>query len=546
MARIPGWVVEEIASELIGSGDVSQRVATAAARYHVHPSTIYRRLQQQAGRRPQLEVSDGERRAVQMVAYYIRHTMSEKTGRAISTATAIRELEHAGRLPAGTCHRTRVDQVMRFLGIHKRNMRRARPCVRLASSGPNAWHQADFTVSKMFYLENLGNEPGTRTKRTEGTKGTIGLDRELAKRQKTKVLIGIVKDHFSGAFFARGYAVEGESAEVCTRLLYDAWSSKSSTGFPFHGLPRNLYTDAGPGFKAKPVQSLLAGLGVKWQSHLPGNPRATGSAESAVNDVGQFEALARGRVKQGWRPTIEQFNQLLMEYCIDAGNRRHVRFARHTRLAMWDTIPSQELRACPDWDTFVGLTAIGEEERRVTPYGTISVDGEEYYVGTDLVGQKVQPYRNATGGISVRTERGTLDTQPGCPVVELGGEVRAPALTDWERELREMHEVGEAERVVGAPLERYERETDQIYLPREGMSEESSRVQGLKGSRADADFLSEEEALFWIAEQTGQRIGDLPESTRGLIATILGAAPIARAKARQVVRVLAEAEVEVY
>lgn len=511
---IPGWAIRELAERLNGSKAQGALVKEYAERYRVSTATIYRRLARYDGRTEAVRVTAEERAWAMEVAGYLKLTMNQK-GIAPSTETAISELARMGRMPAKCMSRQRADLVLKSLGLRKRDIRAPKPCVRLVAEAPNTWGQADATVASMFYLEN----------------SWLGWASEFRKNspQRTKVLLCSYVDVFSGCLFAKMYEAEGESASVVVKFLYDAWSEKPDVGVPMHGVPWNLYTDQGPAWKAKHVQTLMSHLLVDWKGHMPGNARATGKVERRFLDTARFEALIRGRLAFGHKAQLAEINSWLAEWCVEQNNRtvsaQVLKFSsaqvrkpegaqKLTRNELWSQcIRDEEIRRVPDWDTWINLTSVGEQRRKVSQYMAVNIKGDEYYLPNrpDLVGEYVDVYRGVDKRVYVRHEGkvyGPLEA--GVPVNVLGIDHRRAPLSMTERNLKEAMASVQDHGMKPIDIAYVRSEESEVFPQRSGREIEGADGHGLsrtntdEHSRAVKTYL---EAKDWLVARCGSLAG---------------------------------------
>lgn len=453
--------------------------------YKIPKSVIYRKLQKLNKIPKQCLITKEEDVLARKIAAFILRCMSKKKFRSVPTEIAIKELERIKAIPKNSISISRANELMRYLGISKEFFKLASPCIRMKTTGPNMLHQADFTVSQMFYLDNI----------------RVRHHSEYTKREpRRKIMIGAVKDHFSQCIYAQGYEMQAESTEAVIRFLHDGWSDKSSISFPFHGLPWQLYTDAGPGWKSRPAQQLYKSLYITWKPHSPGNPRATGSIEKAIDGLITFEKIMKGRLCTGANLSLADFNRMLFEYCIDLNNKPHTVFTKQKRFEVWQQIKDEDIRQCPPIDVFVKLTATDDEPRKVTPYGTIKYKGKEYFVGTNWVHRFIYPYVDLHKQLYAKIPNygivGPLNES--IPAVIFGTEFQAPPLTDWEKNIRQVKEVAEQLGFTPDDIE-YERRTDEMYVPRAGREVVRGRSDPNKQAEAKS-FANIYEAKSYLAD----------------------------------------------
>jgi len=455
------WLLETIACE-IDSGALT--VQEAVEKHQVSRSAIYRYLQQcRAPGEQRVKYTPHEYRLALAVSAVILRAMSKKKKRTIPTHLAITELVRLGHMQTDDTGRPelsvrRANQLLKALGISARHMRNPSPCVRLQAAGPNHVHEADFTEAAFVYLDNL----------------TVRFHRELTKKKKpahrTKILLGVVKDHFSRAILAaRAYPAKAEGTRETMQLLHDAWSPKLGTSGLPHGLPWNLYTDQGPGFTSRTAKTACKALFISLDPHSPGNPRATGLAEGTIKSLTTFQHLLKARMCQGVSIDLDQLNAWMQEWAIDQNTLPHPMTKGTTRVQAWQNIVDDDIRRCPPWDVFCKLGAYRDEPRKVASDGTIKLDSTHYAVGTEHHGRFVYPYKGPDNKVYVEIpgQGITGPLQPGVPLVAFGT-FKPPPLTTSEKRLREVRQVAEDELGYTPDDVEYQRRTDEVWLPREG------------------------------------------------------------------------------
>ena len=434
----------------------STTVAEASRRTGLSSGRIYRALHQSESATPEpIRYSDRERELAVSCAAVILRSMSRIKKRAIPTHLALHELVRLGHMQEGELSVSRANRLLVALEISADHMRKPSPCVRLQANGPNHLHQADFTEAAFVYLDNL----------------SVRYHTEISHKPKPrrKVLLGVVKDHYSRAILAaRAYEALGENTESTLHLLYDAWCPKLGTSGLPHGLPWNFYTDRGPGFLSKPVKTLLKSLYVTGDTHFPSNPRATGLAENTIKQVTTFQHLLKARLCQGVSVNLDQLNAWMQEWAIDQNNLDHPELHGTTRAQVWQQIQDDDIRRCPPWNVFIKLSATRDEPRRVTEYGTVRFDNQQYQVGVEHRGHLVYAYRGPDAAVYVEIPgKGVIGpVRSGMPTVNYGT-FRAPPLTRTEINLREVAHQAEVMGYVPDDVE-YGRRTDEVFLPREG------------------------------------------------------------------------------
>src|SRR5262249_56229822 len=77
---------------------------------------------------------------------------------------------------------------------------------------------------------------------------------------------------------------------------------KAEPAFPFQGRPKLLYLDNGPVAKSRVFQTVMQGLGVAWQTHVP-----------AGKDGTRVTARAKGKVERPFR-TVKEAHETLYNF----------------------------------------------------------------------------------------------------------------------------------------------------------------------------------------------------------------------------------------
>ena len=447
------WLLDDIVRR-IESGTIT--VAQASERTGLSRGRIYHALKQSAAAEEPVQYSPRERDLAVSCAAVILRSMSRIKKRAIPTHMALDELVRLGVMEAGELSVSRANRLLVALEISADHMRKPSPCVRLQALGPNHLHQADFTEAAFVYLDNL----------------SVRYQTEISKKPKPrrKILLGVVKDHYSRAILAaRAYEALGENTADTLRLLYDAWCPKLGTSGLPHGLPWNFYTDRGPGFISHPVKTLLKSLYVTPDSHFPSNPRATGLAENTIKQVTTFQHLLKARLCMGVSIDLEHLNAWMQEWAIDQNAREHPELKGVTRAQVWQQIADDEIRRCPPWNVFVKLSATRDEARKVTEYGTVKFEGQQFSVGVEHRGHWVYAYRGPDKAVYVEIPgKGVVGpVRSGIPTVNYGT-FKAPPLTRTEIHLREVAQRADTLGMVPDDVE-YQRKTDEVFMPREGV-----------------------------------------------------------------------------
>jgi hypothetical protein len=370
------------------SPERAAQVAAVAQMYGVSSSTVYRALQgllklravhrTDRGTPRVLPQAELERYCELIAALKLRTT--NKQGRHLSTPRAIEILEQYGvetpqgliRAPQGVLHKTTVNVYLRQWHLDHPRLTRQPPAVRFEAEHSNDCWQFDMSPSDLKHLE---------------TPSWI----DPRKGEPTLMLFSVVDDR-SGVSYMEYHCVYGEDVESALRFLFNAMAPKADPTFPFQGRPKLLYLDNGPVAKSRVFQTVMQGLGVAWQTHVPAGKdgtRVTARAKGKVERPFRTVKEAHETLYHFHKPdTEEQANAWLYRYLLRYNAQQH-RSQPHSRLADWlANLPAEGLREMCTWEQFCRL-AREPERRKVGIDARVSVAGTTYEVDPQLAGEVV-------------------------------------------------------------------------------------------------------------------------------------------------------------
>ena len=211
------------------------------------------------------------------------------------------------------------------------------------------------------------------------------------KGEPTLMLFSVVDDR-SGVSYMEYRCVYGEDTESALRFLFNAMAPKADPAFPFQGRPALLSLDNGPVAKSRVFHTVMAGLGIAWQTHM-----------AAGKDGTRVTARAKGKVERPFRTVKEahetlyhfhkpeteaQANTWLLRYLLRYNDQQH-RSQPHSRLADWLAhLPAEGLREMCTWEQFCRL-AREPERRKVGVDARVTITGTAYEVDPQLAGEVV-------------------------------------------------------------------------------------------------------------------------------------------------------------
>lgn len=368
-----------------------------------------------------------------------------------------------GEISAATYNRQ-----LRQQGISRRNNKKdLLPYVRWQAKLSNQIHQIDSTVAQQFYLDDDGSI---------GYESTLTKNKNKPGNRKPRLHLLSLVDDFSRAIYAR--FTLGNHTFAWMEFLYEAWRKKDDdAGFPFHGLPKILYSDNDTVVKSGKFTHAMQALNVKIVTHKVGNPRAKGKVEGSFKLLQEFEKVTRVR---NWQ-SLEEANADLFDYLYMCNNRKHST-TKQASFARWQSITAERLMEMPEQEIF-RLLHIESQTRLINKNMTVKIEGKEWQLPfrspfINHVGAKVEIYRmpgdfEKLWMILDGKEYEVLY----CPteIRAAGGqheEMPKPRALQRREELQQTEE-GEL-RLTGIYKERYRRP----YMTKDGKEFEAARIAG--------------------------------------------------------------------
>jgi len=514
----------EVCGRLLAAphGGKSVIVTEAAQRLCCSPQEVYRRLRQKAGydsgrktRKDSGQCSVPEDVAVQAAAL-VRGATRRNKKKTLPITVALDILQDNGRI-ADVSPAT-LSRAMRLHRCHPTMLAKGKPGTHMRSAHPNHVWQVDASICVLFYL------PVGGLKVMPESQFYKNKPQNLARVEKQRVWRYVVTDHYSGAIYVHYLVTGGESAEGLVDVFLAAISDRGMND-PMHGVPEILMMDSGSANLSGLFLNLLERLGVRYLTHLPGNPRAKGQVEQAQNLV---ETQFEGRLAFHRVTGVEQ-----LQAAADGWRRHYNAWAVHsrhgkTRNDMWLSINEDQLRIAPAMELLRELVVTKPEERTVRHDMTVTHSVKGYgrrvyalhMLPGVVPGMKVRvvvnPYLAPSVDVILKDARGEDVAYPVPPVEVDAAGFRADAAT-FGQEFKGVPETAADKRVkeiaeaVGDTGK--ERQTGQapygldvfadvheapVYLPRRG------RDLGLDAARREIPPLSHVEAAKQLKARIGQ------------------------------------------
>lgn len=306
-----------------------------------------------------------------------------------------------------------ISRALKRSGLHPDQIAAPAPHMPMRYPHPNHTWQIDASVCVVFYLADGG------ARLMDQSRFYKNKPEQLRSIEQQRVIRFVCWDGCSGTVIVRYYLGE-ESAENLIDFFIWCVQQRTHRGqpMPFYGVPKLLHTDQGAANRSHLFGALLQALDVRLITHMPGNSRATGGAESTQNIVEtKFEhKLAFCRTSD-----LDDLNAKAADW-MHAFNasRPHSRHG-HTRYGLWSTIRAEQLRVPPAEDILRTLPTSRIETRVVEgdlaiSYAPARLKGARYDVATVpgvWVGATVEvslnPYERSENGIQFVRVR-ALDT----------------------------------------------------------------------------------------------------------------------------------------
>ena len=360
------------AARVVRESSEFMRVSVGAL-YHVlrRAGVPAKRRHNSGGRKPNPAVTDAQIDKISRIILQSRR----RTGKILlSYKDAIAVAEDAAIVPRGILTPPALRGRLKKLTLTKRSLLQPAPTLPRRSDYPNQLQQFDWSVCIQWDFGDRG-----RPLQFVNWRAAADPNKsiEIAKRRLTHVWRALVVDHYSGAFFLKYYQIPGESAEHTIRFLEDAWfPHDDQPGLVFHGLPKFLMCDQGPGNKSAYLKNLTEAFGVKLRFHSPGRPWAKGAVETLHNII---EKKFEGRAVRFDPPhSIKELNRRALDWQIQF--QAESIHSRHTltRSALFARDVAGYLNIPESLEKFRAAAVGAEETRRLDVNRILQWRGRSY------------------------------------------------------------------------------------------------------------------------------------------------------------------------
>ncbi|HEX6038961.1 hypothetical protein [Longimicrobium sp.] len=402
------------------------------------PSTIYRALEKVAPVRTRQRRSDaGAMRAMNqetfldLAAFTARFDFEAEL--AIDTYNANRA---AAGLPSVDCHPETLRRHLRQKQVSRRhNVQDLR--VHRAWEAPysNHTHQIDSTQAHCYYIDrdsSIGHEPA------------VALNKNKPGNERPRVwMIGMVDDYSRlrwGRFFT------SEAGQCWWALMERAWRKPADTSvWPAYGMPQQVYSDCGTGYKSSLVRRTMGELGVEYRSALPStehetNAQAKGKIERALQLLQLFEKLTKMRRFDD----LEEMNRAFEKFLVFINRRVHARTGQSPFHRWLAGMHDRSVRLLPPPEVTARM-AFDQRERLVSKTLEIRLESQVYQLPRrapfiDFIGQKVmvEYRRHDLSRITVILDREEHEIEAVVATPDVAGEWKSAPVPDAVKLKREL------------------------------------------------------------------------------------------------------------
>jgi len=368
-------------------GAKAEVVKRYAELHGVSEKSIYRSLSKNFGparsRRSKVIIED---KHIDAVAQLKAKSMSlGQKARELTTEDAIEILEDSGTVPRGLL---KVSTVNRRL--NEKGFRDAKPTQRYLEEFCNQAHYLDFSRSEYIGIKTYDQERGEY----------ILVTSEKSLRYKNKgqsfgLWLAGLRDGKSGIRLVKYYTVTGENMFMGMDFLKWAWS-RPDDGHPLNSIPHILRHDNGALAKRNEFQNFLKALSVESMPSQPYNKQAMGKIERTWRTLWQrFELKLIMTIGGGVEMTLDHLNDLVLEYCIEEGQKAHTLYKNISKQALY----SRELIGYPPrkYDGDFDNLASKPRRRKVGTDLIFWLDNEPYKAPARYVGKWVLIHKNING-----------------------------------------------------------------------------------------------------------------------------------------------------
>lgn len=374
--------------------DLVRATAVAAG---VSEATVYRRLQEHgydSGRATRKDAGVSQVRPDELVR--VAEVMAVGRNKRGQLNTPLKEAlgicQEQGLVQPEVSY-GQVARLMRHAGLGVAHLRAPEAAIARVSRHPNHVWLFDISVAIQWYFKDAATGKKLDLYNDAGARFYEGKRQNLAALTRVIHRFTLV-DHYSGAYYVRYYYSAGEAALDVVDFLQRAMAPKAGDRNPLHGIPRRMVLDLGSANRSAEVQNLLTDLGVTFEYHAKGNPKASGAVEQRHY---RWQTQFEGRLAAQPAPDLDTLNGwaegMGARYNAERAHTRHGR----PPAEMWLTIAPEQLREPPERAAFFELASAKTRTATLSNQLWLRADSRKWVVTGENVypGQKVQFRRNA-------------------------------------------------------------------------------------------------------------------------------------------------------
>lgn len=419
-----------------------------------------------------------------------------------------------------------VARAYKKYGLHQKQFNRPAPAVQLTSSYSNQCWVVDASPAEQVFFNFQKGRFESANDLTLNFKDKH-LDEQLEKRGLTKVFIYAIVELYSRAYLVRYYAPSPRSsnAKYGSENATDWWDfilyamyekepvslGKTSYTIPIFGRPSIIYSDKGSGLIA--LREFFSRMGIRFETHMPGNSRAKGTVERRI---GAWKQATERMLRRELVESLDQLREWSDQWMVYDNYKKGTfqKFVEGTRAKPVVAIDEKNVH-----DVTVGV-----KERTVTAYHTIRWKNDEYRI-TDpdvLPQQKVKVFMSPDGRLSVQDPKTwkimEVEQEPLGPLKsEIGytGYGDRAQIEDSELEINREEAIIEGKRYMKTMTLDTIRAPD--IDPRENvrlMPVRNTTNLETHSAIAPEQFTSVESARLYLLTETGVTDDDLPDDLR--------------------------------
>ncbi len=302
----------------------------------------------------------------------IIHKGRNKVGKyTVPTTVAVDLAESNELLNPGQVSPSTVNRILRQRKTDRKSAEAPTPHITMQSLYPNHVHLFDVTHCAQYHFD--GRTLKTVNVETEYYKNNP----QLVKKMKKHLYRYVLTDHTTGHLYVDYFWAAGETTADAVQFLLDAWFEKNDKHLPFHGVPEILIQDRGSALNSKIVMNLMKNLDVEVITHVPGNPRAKGSVENAMQ---VWEKQFESRLIFQRPKNLEEIRDWCRDYLVRFNATKTHSRTGMTRTEGWLKIRSDQLRCLPPREICQRLAHSAPKDCMVYGNMTVRYLSKEYSV----------------------------------------------------------------------------------------------------------------------------------------------------------------------